>query len=270
MLLARHVRVQRTKIVELMERVHILARDAAYLARDRSLETKRHEATAIGIPSDEELSDCELAWPTAQEGPPPPRCTQEDRTSHCNWLQGAATVHVSIPAALGLGHTNISSKVAASMYSTSFECSSWAELESINHGYRAMCTDMGTELGITSFSSTQLRTALPEWHPWRCGPPPVFCSDDTPDTPEPSDTAADDEINLMPNAVAIPGICHLVDNLLHDMDVRLTGWTDVYDALKNTSALLCQPQARRRVWRTCVQKAQIASHAFFELSVPSL
>ena len=249
-----------------MQRCHVLARDCVYLAADRAAEAKREQAMSLGLLSDDEVSDCEPSWPVS-DGQPPERCSQEQRAAHCKWLCESVVVHVSIPAGLGLGHTNISSKVAASMYATSFECSNWSELEAMNHSFRAMRTDMGTELGLTSFAAENLHSALPEWHPWRRDWAPAFRRDDD---PEDELDVSESTPKMMPNAVPIPGMCHMVDNLLHDVDVRLGGWEPFYESLKNCSALLCQDQARRRVWKTCVQKTHGSSSALFELSVPSL
>ena len=127
-----------------------------------------------------------------------------------------------------------------------------------------MTTDMGPELGLSSFHGC-LEDYLPMWHPWHSSEP-RFLPDDAQEAGEVLQERA-----LLPNCVALPGLCHTMDNLLQDVDERLPSWTEYFKELKNVSAVLNRDQARCRLYTTCVQgRAPVRDEKLWQHSPPNL
>ena len=75
----------------------------------------------------------------------------------------------------------------------------------------------------------------------------------------------------MPNCVQMPGICHTIDNLLHDVDRKLESWEWFYDRLKNCNAILGRDQAKRRLVHTCVDHRAPPHHeSLWQKTLPNL
>ena len=128
-------------------------------------------------------------------------------------------------------------------------CSIYTDLQSsiISHLACVLCTDMGAELGIADFRGA-LRDMLPQWHPWHSSKAQLE-SDAVLDIGD-EDGNSD---HIMSGCVPLPGICHVVDNLLQDVDERLLMWPQFHKELKNAGAILCRDQSRRHLYSTCVQ-----------------
>ena len=245
-----------------------VARDSIYLEHDVALEHWREHRYSLGLADDagdddETEPEIALSW-LPSDGAPPERLSTEDRQALFKSLEEALRPHIALPSCLGLGHTNISSKASALMYSHALESSDFQDLAMKNQRVHAMCTDMGTELGLPGFSLNNLSDIFPSWFPWHSSRPQF-----RPDTND--EVAPNPEGTLLPNAVAIPGICHTVHNLLKDVDCKLHHWEWFYTRLKNTCALLGRDQARRRLLVTCVQGRSSPHHeSLWDKSPPGL
>ena len=175
-LFSRSVRILPHKLIPALHDFWKVSRDAVHLQQDVELENRRQQRYSLGlIDSEEEIEEeIELEWPVS-EGPPPERLSTAERKATFKRLQDAVIPHVGLPSCLGLGHTSVSAKVSALMYSCALEASDFHQLARINRRVHCMCTDMGTELGIPSFH-TQLADTLPTWHAWH-GSRPRFVPD---------------------------------------------------------------------------------------------
>ena len=78
----------------------------------------------------------------------------------------------------------------------------------------------------------------------------------------------------LPEALHVPGILHILDNLAHDMDVRHLKMFDAwYTSLKNVADFLCIPEHRNRFVMNCLRQSVHSSREaekFFENSPPKL
>ena len=54
------------------------------------------------------------------------------------------------------------------------------------------------------------------------------------------------EIRLMPMAVSFVGLCHIISNMLHDVHLSMSWWTDFFAILKHYEALLRSAERRAR------------------------
>ena len=246
-----------------------LARDAAQAVAD--IERNRRPSEPSWTLLGREESDSDHA---DEDQFHPDRLSQDDRVLICKHLKDSITHHVGLPAALGLGHTNVTAKMSALQYAISFECQSLLHLRDLNQAYCAMCTDMGPEMGLTEFEG-DLQELLPSWHDWSAQNP-QFLRDDL-DTADPvafphadEERAGPANACIMPNALPIPGICHIIDNLLQDVDQKLAQWAEFHRHLINTAGLLTRDQGLRRVYAMCVQGSNLISQDQFCKQVPSL
>ena len=56
---------------------------------------------------------------------------------------------------------------------------------------------------------------------------------------------------LMPNAIPIPGMLHILSNLLEDVDSHMVHWDVYWQQLKNAAALLCNSMRLERMIALC-------------------
>ncbi len=59
---------------------------------------------------------------------------------------------------------------------------------------------------------------------------------------------------FLPFAIAVPGMLHICNNLLQDVDFGMAGWEDFWSRLKNVAALLCDQMRLDRLRATCLEK----------------
>ena len=203
----------------------------------------------------------DVQWPV-EEGDPPCRLSIAERRETYSALTSLLQHRIAPPVAMGLGHTDLASKAACLTYTLALESETPQVLHRLCHSIRAFCTDMGTEMGVTSFQGTP-EALLPKWHPFARPCSSSLEVDAAADVYESSDA-------LLPMAVPIPGLCHIIHNLSADVDRHMPGFADFYSQLKNTGALLCRDQRRKRLWFSCVAPVSAAPEQMFERQVPSI
>ena len=172
MLMSRHRRIHRDQIVEAMEAAHKMAWDRRYKERALREERRQQEREELGLhvegnhlddmEEDADEPDGDLAWPVA-DGPEPAQLSDTERARLCAFLYDTVVPHVNIPVGLALGLTDVSSKMAASVYAYMWECSTLRSLKWMLSSFCTYTTDMGAELGLAKFVG-RVEDMLPEWH----------------------------------------------------------------------------------------------------------
>ena len=170
LLMSRHMQIPCDKIVEAMQVAHKLAWDRRHSARQLRAERQRAQRLELGLDEDgseeeeEEvcLDVCNYQKCKERDGPELPALSAEERQRLCTFLMELIVPHVFVPISLGLGHTDLASKVEASVYSFMWECASMQDLRNMCSSYRTYTTDMGTEMGIAQFHG-RLSRLLPPW-----------------------------------------------------------------------------------------------------------
>ena len=77
---------------------------------------------------------------------------------------------------------------------------------------------------------------------------------------------------LMPNAIPVPGMLHVLNNMLADVDTSLAHWEQFHGQLSNVCALLSDRMRLERFAALCVASSDIAavSAAAFEVPLPRI
>ena len=114
--------------------------------------------------------------------------------------------------------------------------------------YRSWCTDMGTELGIASFSAFKLQALLPEWQ--QVGP--MMAQGLSYDVGDDGDIGMQEPEYFMPRAVPVAGIMHMVHNLSKDLDTSLKMWSQWHSDYKKLCDFLFTKHLRELYVRTCL------------------
>jgi len=185
----------------------------------------------------EDDQDRDLDWPEG-DGPEPAPLTVEERRRWCSFLVSNVEHHVSIPVSLGLGCTDLASKVEASLYAFMWECSCYRALRAVCKSFCTFTTDMGTEMGMSGFRGS-LKQMLPSWSSL------VAQDEFVPDDGRESSGSEDDDGGFVfPHALPIPGMCHTWNNLSEDLDKRLSWWPNFWQLLQNVAGLFGNAQRR--------------------------
>lgn len=120
--------------------------------------------------------------------------------------------------------------------------------------------DMGTEAGLSEFHTTDVRCCMPPW----LGPAEIESDTDAMMDQAPSAPDGWASSWLLRNAIPVPGMMHIVTNLLLEVHAAMAHWDDMLSRLAELGKLLCPPQRRERFILTCVRGS---SHACMERAV---
>ena len=164
------------------------------------------------------------------------------------------------PVCLGRAHTALADKCAALVF-----C--WLVLTGNVEGVVAMClsfaaftTDMGTEIGLSAFRAFSIKALLPSWSlpaaeefdedvAVGAGPRPMPCTGDLPTD------------RFLENSIPIPGILHIIGNLLEEVDKSLIGWATCWKQLKVLESLLAD-RGRREMYPHKSEQHENKQHMF--------
>jgi hypothetical protein len=94
-------------------------------------------------------------------------------------------------------------------------------------------TDLGTEVGIADYKTPSLSAVLPPW----CHTPSHHGLQS--DMGDPEIEQAGELESVWPNALVFPGILHIIDNCLLDVDQHMPMWSNWLEGLKSIMKLLC-------------------------------
>ena len=108
---------------------------------------------------------------------------------------------------------------------------------------------MGVELSVPKVGSPA--DMLPEWLHLSLAVPEddqkqVIVAEECPSTGPP---------DLMSRCLAVPGVLHIVDNLAHDINARLSYWKQFWEHLKALEELLTSQHLLDRFIHTCLSRS---------------
>ena len=194
-------------------------------------------------------------------------------------LRDNVCFHTLPPAALGLSLTDVAHKSAALLHSLMLETDR-ALLQSRLMSMISVTGDLGVEIGIPSFRSP-FRDLMPPWRRqlfeelvpedgWSAGAESENASLEADgDFGEARESNASGPVanalllqawashpdwrtRLMPFAMAAPGMLHVCNNLMEDMDTGMTAWDPFWEALQNVNALFAHQLRLNKFCVTCL------------------
>ena len=135
--------------------------------------------------------------------------TERQRRKLSDLIAQSCSIHVLPPVGLGLQKTSLEDKVSAMAHQCFLET---ANIECLEHTLDTFCsftTDMGTELGFTTFKTCDVSSLLPPWARQR-----LMRSDIDEDNPG---SGGGNMKSFMENAIKVPGVLHIIHNLSSDL-----------------------------------------------------
>ena len=161
---------------------------------------------------------------------------------------GAIDFHYCLPAAMGTGCTSLQHKVAALLHSLSLETASRMRLRSLLGSCAALCTDMGTEIGIADCSQAEFHS----WFTPERNSAPVVEDDGMAEDPRDVPTEPESPF-VVDQTVAIPGILHILDNMTHDLFDKVFEHGEAFKTLMGGLCdMLCKRHHRERFVQYCL------------------
>ena len=135
-------------------------------------------------------------------------------------------------------------------------------------------TDMGVEMGVPQFHIPAPLQLLPEWvHSVLRFDEDIADQDDipVPDAQSVRQRCLTDS-TFLPRTISVPGILHILDNILTDLNVRLSGWSAFWENLQSLAKLLCSPVLLQRYVHVCVIGTEFEEDAilFHNFTAPAL
>jgi hypothetical protein len=143
-------------------------------------------------------------------------------------------------------------KVAAKIHSDALECDGFDKLSEYIDSFVSWTTDMGVELGMTTFKATDWRALCPAWYL------EAQLSSDIADGDE-GDRAVVVK-GFMSDTLIVAGALHIIHNIVGDIHKRLKWWDSFWEHLKALEALLSDQQYRdsmsnQSVWASLGNRA---------------
>ena len=182
---------------------------------------------------------------------------EQSRKDHALLLAHLRLEH-DIPVALGHSAESVAHKCAALLHKWALRVGSREALREFTSTFFSMCSDMGTELGVSQFRIHDATTLLPSWLL-----PDVMCADladnwvdeasvgenlwtsDLAEAPQPVRNALDlpsqasqpENMFFLPSAIQVPGALHIVNNALKEVSGSMAYWETWFEQLKAFEAL---------------------------------
>ena len=144
--------------------------------------------------------------------------------------------------------TKIQIKVAALLHSLSLETASRMRLRSLLGSCAALCTDMGTEIGIADCSQAEFHS----WFTPERNSAPVVEDDGMAEDPRDVPTEPESPF-VVDQTVGIPGILHILDNMTHDLFEKVFEHGEAFKTLMGGLCdMLCKRHHRERFVQYCL------------------
>ncbi|CAE7825398.1 SHE10 [Symbiodinium sp. CCMP2456] len=150
-------------------------------------------------------------------------------------------LHRQIPMALGSAHTSLEHKVRCMCRKLYAESQSISALRQLLSRVRSMTTDMGTEMSIPDYEAAGLESVLPAFML-----EPELLSEEDPLLHASADAAASSG-HLLPEALLVPGILHVVNNMTKEIDGTLSFWDGFLPGFRAIAKLLHRTDLRQRL-----------------------
>ena len=134
----------------------------------------------------------------------------------------------------------------------------------------SVTSGQGTEAGLTEFHNRSLSSLMPQWEvPWTIeqdGGGAAYARQE-----EEAEQRHDGPTWMLESALPIPGMLHIVSNMLIDMHWSLSYWKRVHGQCKTIEKLLKHKPHRDRHRRTCVDGTPFATQRdLLSKGVPSV
>ena len=235
-----------------------------------TFEAVRALVRGVKVWCDEERGSDEDTW---ERGDVPMdhvrRRTNPEWEPYLRSLKSNIREHINPPAALGTGCRGVADKAKAVTFAWALQTP--CECRIIDHAdtYLSQTSDMGVELSLPDFEITgHHESLLPEWvnrMPLELDiepaepPAPAYDPENDVDGPEIASGSEDahpatipSTTFLMPRALTIAGLQHIIDNLNSDVHHSLSHWKQFHGQLKQFEALLRNDDRRNRFTWTCL------------------
>ena len=139
--------------------------------------------------------------------------------------------HIHTPVALGAKHADVVSKCTALLHSSMLENVGQRQQEMFLQSIFSLTCDMGTEIHIP-----EVKTPLMELQPLLFRPPSLGLRDDMIDEDDPAGLGTSP--GFLGHVIAIPGLQHVVDNVLSGVHMAMPHFEHFMKELRNIEALL--------------------------------
>ena len=172
------------------------------------------------------------------------------RSNASQLLFDSIHMHTQPPQCLGQCRTTLIDRVSAHIHSMLLEADTLDDLKAALSNTYTFCSDMGVEVGIPAAKLGCAEVALPPFARPAVATAAVTDGDDY--VQEQLHEGADAEAchgpppTLLPKAVHVPGICHIIHNASADMDKAMAGYTAFVDQLKVFHAFMSSQRSRER------------------------
>ncbi len=179
------------------------------------------------------------------------RRVEEARAQNNLVLSERTRTHTNVPVSLGLRRAQLPLKAAAFLHSLGLET---LNLDAALRSYVSLTTDMGTEMLLPDFHMGGApQSGMPDWSD--VAPLEMVFGDDAGGAGggAPDGAAQAAQGQLTSHAITVPGLLHIVDNMLHDVDTKLRWWPEFWRQSKNLERLLADNLRRSRFQAKCIE-----------------
>ena len=152
-------------------------------------------------------------------------------------------LHRQLPMALGSGRSSLEHKLKCILRKFWAETQSLSRLKTALTFVTSMTTDLGTESGLPDIEGLKLEDVLPEWS---------FETELYSEDVDPALVPEQGVGHMFPRSLLCPGILHVCDNMVKEMDACLSGWNEWIVGFKCLSHLLHHDHLRRRLVGLCI------------------
>ena len=201
-------------------------------------------------------------------------------------LSSCIREYIHPPAALASGHRGVAHKAGCEVFK--WHLSVDPSITLIEHAsvHMVHASDFGTKFGIPKFKTDNPERLLPPWihrgkleldieemseedhdansecidsksvvseveWPELQSDQAAAVDDDVGDFDGESDDDNDTVPDLLPICLNVPGLCHIIDNMLRDVHESMDYWNEFQPILKQFEALLRSEERRKRIVITC-------------------
>ena len=169
-------------------------------------------------------------------------------------LRSVLDQHMFAPVALGLRYSSLQHKICGFLHALSLESECMDDIVSFFDSIVSVTSDFGTEAGLAEFHCSDVSRLMPDWlAPDVIEPDGVGIPDDDSGGPRRDPPAAEwGHRWLCKFALTVPGLMHIVSNLLNEVHGKLSYWPKFHADLKTLEALLAYQPRRQRFIQHCV------------------
>ena len=172
-------------------------------------------------------------------------------------------LYTFIPVTLGLRQSSLPHKVSAFLHALLMTSGSLKRCRKFCESVVSVTSDFGVEAGLTDFHSTDLSSLLPGWLVPQEVEPDEGGLDDVSSLPcegqqgEPGEQW--ESSFLLRYAMHVPGLLHIVSNLLAEAHAQLSHWARFHERCLVIEKLLVHKPRRDRLIQTCVLDTPFAT-----------